>query len=74
METELKRIDETSDGFAAAHSISAFLQVFAFVFDQPWRMLHDLFQPVATLLGKNVDEIHMSLSATCQKKLPTSVM
>ncbi len=31
-------------------------------------MLRALFQPVATLLGKSPDDIHMSLSVTCQKR------
>lgn len=41
---------------------NGFPPVFVFVFDQPWQMLHELFQPVATLLGKSPDEMHMSLS------------
>ena len=39
-------------------------KVFVFVFDQPWQMLHELFEPVAALLGKRPDEMHMSLSVT----------
>lgn len=39
-----------------------------FIFDQPWQMLQALFQPVAALLGKSPDDIHMSLSVTCPQK------
>lgn len=40
-----------------------------FIFDQPWQMLQALFQPVAALLGKSPDDIHMSLSVTCHHKM-----
>lgn len=43
-------------------------KVFVFIFDQPWQMLQALFQPVAALLGKSPDDIHMSLSVTCPQK------
>lgn len=39
-----------------------------FIFDQPWQMLQALFQPVAALLGKSPDDIHMSLFVTCPQK------